>query len=401
MRHAIVVSARIPPTLRADVAAGHVPRRDYLDLSDALDGQILNNTYQPSKGGMVAAGLSQAIHAFRRRAEYDVVLTDSEHVGIPLALLFKRAGVRKRHIMIAHWLSPAKKVVLFRGFRLGTHVDVVVTYSATQQRVALERLSLPAGQVVRILHPADHSFWHPLGHRAEGVICSAGLEFRDYPTLIQAAGSLDLQVDIAAASPWSQRADMSGRTFLPENVHVGRRSYAELRELYDRAAFVVVPVFDVDFQAGSLVMYEAMAMGKAIVATRTRAHQAGEILRDGETGLLVPPDDPRALRSAIHYLQRSPDEAARMGRTARRLVEDGLNHEQYVRAMLDVIAGRLPDASSLVVRPAHIRPLAAARPLAEPARPHVRHERPAAARPLRSTPGQAGRQPVGVGGERT
>src|SRR5439155_16317702 len=108
--------------------------------------------------------------------------------------------------------------------------------------------------------------------RAEQVICSAGLEFRDYPTLIQAAGSLGLHVDIAAASPWSQRSNLAEQVPLPANVSVGRRSYAELRELYDRAAFVVVPVFDVDFQAGSLVMYEAMAMGKAIVATRTRAH---------------------------------------------------------------------------------------------------------------------------------
>src|SRR2546422_4122638 len=43
--------------------------------------------------------------------------SDSEHVGIPLAMLFRRAGVQKRHVMIAHWLSPLKKVVCFRGLQ--------------------------------------------------------------------------------------------------------------------------------------------------------------------------------------------------------------------------------------------------------------------------------------------
>ena len=39
------------------------------------------------------------------------------------------------------------------------------------------------------------------------MICTAGLEFRDYPTLIEAVRGLDARVVIAAASPWSKRAD--------------------------------------------------------------------------------------------------------------------------------------------------------------------------------------------------
>ena len=37
------------------------------------------------------------------------------------------------------------------------------------------------------------------------VVCSAGLEFRDYPTLVKAVDGLDVRVVIGAASHWSKR----------------------------------------------------------------------------------------------------------------------------------------------------------------------------------------------------
>jgi len=285
---------------------------------------------------MISAGLVQAFNALKRRDSYDVIISDSEHAGIPLALFFKLTGTRKAHVMITHWLSPAKKRVMFRGVRVDTHIDKVITYSTAQEQVALRALKLPRDKVERVLHPADRSFWRPLGLPTSNMICSAGLEFRDYPTLIDAVRGLDLDLEIAAASPWSQRQNLTDQVTLPPNVRVGKRSYDELRELYDRSKFVVVPLFDVDFQAGSLVMYEAMAMGKAVIATMTRAHRDGDILRDNETGVFVPPGDVDALRQAILRLHRAPREAERMGANARRIVEQGLNHDTYVSRMVQI-----------------------------------------------------------------
>jgi len=77
-------------------------------------------------------------------------------------------------------------------------------------------------------------------------------------------------------------------------------------------------------------------MGKALIVTRTRAHQDGDIVREGETGLLVPPGDVVALRQAIIRLHRDPAEAQRMGANARRVVEEGLNYDVYLRRMLQI-----------------------------------------------------------------
>jgi glycosyltransferase involved in cell wall biosynthesis len=60
-----------------------------------------------------------------------------------------------------------------------------------------------------------------------------------------------------------------------------------------------------------LVLLEAMRAGLPIVATRVGA--IPEVVRDGVTGLLVPPDDPAALAQAIARLCADAGAAARMG----------------------------------------------------------------------------------------
>jgi len=53
-----------------------------------------------------------------------------------------------------------------------------------------------------------------------------------------------------------------------------------------------------------LKIYEYMALGRPIVATRLRSVE--EEVEDGRTGILVPPDDPRALADGIQKLIQNP-----------------------------------------------------------------------------------------------
>ncbi len=63
-----------------------------------------------------------------------------------------------------------------------------------------------------------------------------------------------------------------------------------------------------------LTMLEAMAMGRTIVATSIDG--PGEVLRDRETALLVPPGDSEALVEKISYLLEHEDEAEMLGSKA-------------------------------------------------------------------------------------
>lgn len=71
-----------------------------------------------------------------------------------------------------------------------------------------------------------------------------------------------------------------------------------------------------------------------------------EVIADGETGILVKPDDPAALASAIETVLGNPASAATRARAARKLVEDRFSHVAAVTRLLalydEVIAGRRP-----------------------------------------------------------
>jgi glycosyltransferase involved in cell wall biosynthesis len=70
-----------------------------------------------------------------------------------------------------------------------------------------------------------------------------------------------------------------------------------------------------DFEGSPLAVMEYMEAGKAVVATRVGG--VGDLVVDGETGLLVPPQDPPALAAALAELLLDPERRARMGAAGR------------------------------------------------------------------------------------
>jgi glycosyltransferase involved in cell wall biosynthesis len=90
----------------------------------------------------------------------------------------------------------------------------------------------------------------------------------------------------------------------------------ELADRYRRAAIFCLPSRQEGF---GIVFVEAMACGKPVVAARAAA--VPETVVDGETGLLVDPDDPAALAQALFALLSDRDRCRAMGEAGRRRVE--------------------------------------------------------------------------------
>ena len=78
---------------------------------------------------------------------------------------------------------------------------------------------------------------------------------------------------------------------------------------YERAELIVHPV---RWEGFGLALLEAMLAGKPVVASAVSS--VPEIVADGETGLLVPPDAPGALADAVVALLDDPERAGSYGR---------------------------------------------------------------------------------------
>jgi len=85
-----------------------------------------------------------------------------------------------------------------------------------------------------------------------------------------------------------------------------------------------------------VVLLEAMAMAKPVVATRVRGCR--EAVVDGETGILVPPRDVTALADAIVRLLLDNELARRMGAAGRKRVEEHFDRDEIVKKQLDALA---------------------------------------------------------------
>jgi glycosyltransferase involved in cell wall biosynthesis len=161
------------------------------------------------------------------------------------------------------------------GFRAGPVLLYVGRYTEVKRIPLLirahgrarERFGTPAPLVILGGHPGEYEGEHPL-------------------TVIEETGARDV--------------------FL-----AGWHAHSELASALNASDVVVLP--SVHEQFGQ-VLVEGMACGLPVVAVN--AHGPATIVDDGETGLLVPPDDEDAMADALVRIVNNADERRGMGESA-------------------------------------------------------------------------------------
>lgn len=150
-------------------------------------------------------------------------------------------------------------------------------------------------------------------------------------------GDLLLQV---YSERFADRADLhlvtrQPPTSLPPNV----RAYTDmgandprLRVLYANADLFVLPT---RADVSSIVALEAMATGRPVISTRMGG--IPDIVREGETGFLVDPDDGAALTQAMETLLADPALRRRMGAAGRAVVERDFSAAVSVPRILEAM----------------------------------------------------------------
>jgi glycosyltransferase involved in cell wall biosynthesis len=308
-----------------DPSGATAPRTNLFEeaFSPAWDESIVNASDSSS---MMPKWWRMARQIQHRHAEYDAVVTWGEKLSLALLLQQRVARVRKPHIaMMYQFEKPNIRLPLMASKK---YLHAVVTWSSVQRRALIERIRFPAERVYLIRHYVDQVFYSPRPTE-EDMICAVGAEMRDYATLLEAVRGTGLRCHIATDHvriPGRFRLLNDRRVPIGDigtgsdgHVTAGRISLTELRNLYARSRFVVVPLLPSDTDNGVTVILEAMAMGKAVICSGTRGQV--DVIQEGVTGLYVPVGDAAALRTAILSLWNEPLRAQQMGRNARALVE--------------------------------------------------------------------------------
>jgi glycosyltransferase involved in cell wall biosynthesis len=333
--------ALAPELARMGVPLAVIPRAPGLDARLAVrlsawllaEGIELVHTHNPAPHlyGALAAALARSVHLGRGSAP--AARSSGEA---------RRRAPRVVHTKHGRNYPRARRKVLAN--RLAASLtDRLVAVSEDARAVAIEVEGVDPSRVVTILNGVDPEEFRPgdaalararLGVPASGfhVGCVARLSpEKDHTTLLAAFASLLTRRPDAHLTLVGDGALRSGLEEEARRLGLDAAvTFAGTRG--DVAA--ILPAFDVFVLSSrtegiSLTLVEAAAAGLPIVATRVGGNP--EIVRDGETGMLVPPGHAGALAAALDAMAGRADRIE-MGRRGRVWVVDRFSIDRMAQA---------------------------------------------------------------------
>jgi glycosyltransferase involved in cell wall biosynthesis len=208
------------------------------------------------------------------------------------------------------------------------------------------------GKVARIYHGLDLAGYdarsEPDGSRPMIVTVGQLKEKKGLRHLIDACRILadrgvELECEIVGDGPLrDELAAQIASLGLGDVVRLtGALPHPQVVERYRRASVFVLPCVvaaDGDRDGIPNAILEAMAMAIPVVSTPISG--IPEVVRDGETGVLVPPAEPVALADALERLLASPAVRTDLGTRAREFVTAEFDITRNVRRLVAAFGGR-------------------------------------------------------------
>ncbi len=262
---------------------------------------------------------------FARELTLPWELRDADIVMSVLGMVFplaSRARRRPRVVVLNFGLNLiyARSDRARRAFlraSLGS-AAAIVCLGESQRKELVDLTGLPPERVHSVLGAVDARYFTPQpAPGGEPYVLAVGKDLaRDYATLADAMRPLGIRCDIVAHPRNLEGIDLPAGTRARNGL-----AWEELRDLYAGAACVVVPQRRDGYPYGSeggglTAVLESMAMARPTIVSE-RAILA-EYVQPDRTAVVVPPEDPAALRAAIERVLESP---GTLGEAARADVE--------------------------------------------------------------------------------
>lgn len=284
--------------------------------------------FHPLYGGLDPCRVMQI---WSRRNRFDLLLSVFES-SCMFPLLLRRLGAAPPKV--AMWdIVPDEEWKARRVIQdiVVPRIDRLFLLATSQQAYLRQRWNRDIPSTVVWQH-MDTDFFRPGRRNPDGPILAIGEDHgRDWDTFIEAISDLDCEVLIKTKRELPLHRVRKARVTQLRD----RLSYAELRALYDRCRFVVIPLKTTLNVSGVGSLLESMAMGKASVISDNPPMR--DYFKDGETAIVTKVGDVDALRNGIERLVADPDMAMRMGDNAREFAESKFSNRVFGKRLAAAI----------------------------------------------------------------
>lgn len=261
----------------------------------------------------------QALKALQRLGKYDLIISHGSQSAIFLAFIRSVFDIKNPpHVIIDVGClnGGRRKRPELSIFQFAMKSVTGLIYHASSQKEHYDKyFPLLAKKAFFVPFGVDTEFFKPLNVVQEDYILSIGYKFRDWLTLINAFAQINTKTSLKIVGPKGLNIN------LPDNVLI--QPYVPiniLKELIAKSKFVVLPLIDLPYAHGQMTLLQSMAMGKSVIVTKVPS--TIDYINDGEDALFVKLNDTIDMKNKIEFLLNHPDEIAKMGKNARKTVEN-------------------------------------------------------------------------------
>ena len=298
-----------------------------------------------------------------RRARFDVL---HFHTPNPVGALAVLAARRSEPVVVTHHSDIVRQRLLggaATAVQSLLYRRAAALVAATPKHIEHSPVLRSFASMCRVIHfPIDASPyvdaaapWDeqlPLAWEGEPLVLFVGrlVYYKGVEVLLDALRFTEnARLAIVGVGPLASRlAEQANRLGISERVmFLGAVSEERLRALYKRARFLVLPSV-APSEAFGMVQLESMAAGRPVISTDLKSGVPYVNLH-GETGLIVPPSDHRALASAMKTLIDDEPRARALGEAAQRRVLAEFHVDKVVGAHAELYESLVRGASRLAL----------------------------------------------------
>lgn len=281
--------------------------------------------------------------------EIDIVHTHAYPAGVlgRLASIFAGVPCIFHHVHSTYF-NLNKRNHLIERF-LARFTKKVICCSDSVKRFVSEKEGIPKDQLVVIYNgipepktlkaPAVKSLRKGLDipRNSSVIVCVASLtQHKGHRYLLEALQKIDnAYLLLIGDGPLRRKLEGKASTLNIANRVIFTGSQLEATPYMQMMDIVVLPSSEREGLGISLI--EAMALSKPVIATKIGG--IPEVVEDGNTGLLVRPQDSDALAQAINTLLNAPDLSRKMGINGRKKYQEMFTLKYMIKGLEEMYEG--------------------------------------------------------------